>query len=45
LQALEQATLVAGNNKVDLPEIERWSRHENKIGEYEKFRKKLMNER
>jgi hypothetical protein len=42
-QSLSQATLVVQNNKkdVDLKEIERWSRAEGKLEEFEKLRSSL----
>ena len=40
-QGLAQAVLVAKNQNVDLKEIKRWSRAENKEREYEIFKKKL----
>jgi hypothetical protein len=41
LQGLEQAVLVAKNRQVDLKEIKRWSRVEEKEKEFNSFRKKL----
>ncbi|HEU0296405.1 MAG TPA: hypothetical protein VFR47_26960 [Anaerolineales bacterium] len=40
-QGLAQAVLVAEIQKVNLKEIKRWSKAENKIKEYETFEKKL----
>ena len=40
-QGLAQAVLVAKDQKVDLKEIKRWSKAENKEQEYEIFKKKL----
>lgn len=40
-QGLAQAVLVAGHQKVDLLEIERWSKVEDKEKEYGLFKKKL----
>jgi len=37
-QCLEQAVLVARDNKVDLAEVERWSRHEGKPDRFAEFR-------
>jgi hypothetical protein len=41
LQCLEQATLVAQANKIDLVEIERWSVIEGKLDEFRRIRNKL----
>jgi hypothetical protein len=41
LQSLEQAVLVARAQKVDLADIERWSRKEGKAAEFSKFRARL----
>ena len=41
LQGLAQAVLVAKTQNVDLNEIKRWSKAENKEDEYEIFKKKL----
>ena len=40
-QCLEQAVLVATDNKVDLDEIERWSSHEGKLNQFREFRRLL----
>lgn len=40
-QGLVQAVLIAKSQKVDLKEVERWSKREDKEQEYEVFRKKL----
>lgn len=40
-QGLEQAVLVAKDQQVDMREIERWSKTENKKREFETFKKKL----
>lgn len=40
-QGLSQAILVAQNQKVDLKEIERWSKVEGKLLEFQKFKNKL----
>ncbi|HEX7046292.1 MAG TPA: hypothetical protein VF275_01795 [Gammaproteobacteria bacterium] len=40
-QALDQASLVARNQKVDLEEIRRWSKAEGEITKFETFRKHL----
>jgi hypothetical protein len=40
-QSLEQALLVAEENKIDLKEIRRWSGVENKATEFESIRKRL----
>ncbi len=42
LQALEQASLVAGSNKIDLEEIQRWAAAEEKQVEFEAIRERLM---
>ena len=39
LQCLEQAVLVARDNKVDLAEVERWSSHEGKPDKFAEFRR------
>jgi hypothetical protein len=44
LQALEQAVLVAQINPVDLLEIGRWSRREEKEQEFEVFQSKVLRE-
>ncbi|MBN1894566.1 hypothetical protein JW906_08725 [bacterium] len=41
LQSLEQAVMVAMNNEIDLKEIGRWSKVENKYSEYLKIRNRL----
>lgn len=41
LQGLEQAVLVAKSQNIDLKEVERWSKAEDKEQEYEIFDKKL----
>jgi hypothetical protein len=41
LQCLEQARLVAEANVVDLEELERWSRIEGKLDEYERIKDRL----
>jgi len=41
-QGLSQAVLVAVNNKVDLKEIERWSKAERKSKEFQTFKGKLV---
>jgi len=38
LQCLEQASLVAEAIKIDLEEIERWSKVEGKLGEFKRIR-------
>lgn len=38
-QCLEQAVLVARDNKVDLAEVERWSSHEGKPDKFAEFRR------
>ena len=38
LQSLEQAVLVAGTQKIDLAEVERWSKKEGKADEFKKIR-------
>lgn len=45
LQCLEQAVLVAADNKVDLDEIERWSRHEGMQDEFSLIKGKLDKQR
>ena len=40
-QGLQQAVLVAQNNKVDLREIQRWSKVEGKVKEFETFKAAL----
>jgi len=40
-QGLAQAVLVAKNQKIDLPDIKRWSKVENKEKEFEIFKKNL----
>lgn len=41
LQCLEQACLVAAANVVDLEELERWSKIEGKLDEYERIKDRL----
>lgn len=41
LQSLEQAVLVACAQKIDLAEINRWSRNEGKVSEFSKFHARL----
>ena len=41
LQCLEQATLGAQSNKINLVEIERWSEVEGKLDEFRRIRNKL----
>jgi len=41
LQCLEQASLVAGMNDIDLKEVERWSKVEGKIAEFRQIRNRL----
>jgi len=41
LQCLEQARLVASSSKIDLKEVERWSRGEGKLMEFKRFLDKL----
>lgn len=41
-QGLQQAVLVAKNNKVDFKEIERWSKAEGKVKEYQTFKMKMI---
>lgn len=41
MQGLAQAVLVAQSQKVDLPEIERWSKVEGKLLEFQTFKKKV----
>ena len=41
LQCLEQASLVAEMNDIDLAEVERWSKVEGKIAEFRRIRNKL----
>ncbi len=41
LQSLEQALLVAKNQKIDLKELRRWSKHENKLQEFETIKGKF----
>jgi hypothetical protein len=42
LQSLEQALLVTHAQKVDLTEVERWSKKEGKLAEFSKFRARLQ---
>jgi hypothetical protein len=42
LQGLEQAVMVAEINQVDIGEIERWSKRENKLPEFEIFKKQFL---
>ena len=42
LQCLEQAIMVASSNKIDIEEIQRWSRIENKMAEFDKIKSKLQ---
>lgn len=42
-QSLEQALLVARNQKIDLKEIRRWSKHENKLREFNLIQKLFNN--
>lgn len=41
-QSLEQAVLVAKSQKIDLKEIRRWSKHENKLQEFELIKDRLI---
>ena len=41
LQCLEQAVMVALDNRIDLKEVERWSRVENKYQEFLKIKNRL----
>jgi hypothetical protein len=45
LQSLEQALMVACNNKVDLAFIRRWSKKENESEKFNVFQKKLLNKK
>lgn len=40
-QALAQAQLVAENNKIDIKEIRRWSKEEDKLAVFESIKKQL----
>jgi hypothetical protein len=42
LQSLEQAVLVAKDNKIDTDELERWSKAEGKLTAFQKIKKRLM---
>lgn len=41
LQSLEQAVMVANDNKIDLKEVERWSKTQSMLEKYKIFRAKL----
>jgi hypothetical protein len=41
-QCLAQAILVANNQKIDLEEVKRWSRHEGKLREFEQIASRLI---
>ena len=41
-QSLEQAVLIAKNHLIDLNEIHRWSRHEDKEAEYERIKERFI---
>jgi hypothetical protein len=42
LQCLEQATLVAQTNEIDLNEVDRWSKAEGKLEEFDLFKVRLI---
>jgi len=44
-QALEQAIMVAGSQKIDFHEVKRWSEKEGHIEKYRQFLKRLRSER
>lgn len=41
-QSLEQAVLIAQNHRIDLHEVHRWSRHENKESEFELIKERFI---
>ena len=43
-QSLDQALMVARNQKINLKEIEIWSKKENKLEEFQNFKRLLLNE-
>jgi hypothetical protein len=43
-QSLDQAVMVAKNNKIHLPEIKKWAEKQSEVKKYEVFKKKCMEE-
>lgn len=45
LQCLEQAALIAENHRIDIDEIRRWSKKENKLRDFNSIKDRLFNQK